>query len=48
MSKGGKHEMRLKMQDAGAAGETLLGFVGYRNEFGFQQTLGNIKAFKVT
>lgn len=45
---GGEDEMRMKMQNGEAAGEALLGPVGRKNELGFQQTLGNVTAFKVT
>lgn len=40
MSKGDEDEDA----NGGAAGENLLGLVGLGNEFGFQQTLGSIKA----
>lgn len=39
---GGEHEMRMKTQNGGAAGDTLLGLAGPTNEFAFQQTLDNI------
>lgn len=40
--------MRMKMQNHGSASETLLDLIGHENKFGFQQTLDNIKGFKVT